>query len=71
MLRNVPSVKIVSSNLNRAIETEQEIAEITKIEIIAYQDGPKERYYVDYRLSTKPDGIPLMPKKQHHLKKGL
>jgi len=58
VLSNVPSVRIVSSTLKRAIETAQEISEITKIEITAYEDGLKERYYGDYRLSTKLDEIP-------------
>ena len=58
VLSNVFTARIVSSSLKRAIETANEISEITKIEITAYEDGLKERYYGDYRLSTKPDEIP-------------
>eukprot|EP01132_Coremiostelium_polycephalum_P003054 gene3054-3820_t len=58
LLSNVPTTKIVSSTLKRAAETAKTISEITKIEIIAYEEGLKERYYGDYRLNNNPDEIP-------------
>jgi len=58
VLRNPSNAKIISSSLQRAIETAKEIEKITGISLSAQEDGLRERYYGDHRLITDDSKIP-------------
>ena len=49
--KSTNSIKIITSPLQRAIQTAKKISEITNFPIDSLEDGLKERYYGDYRLT--------------------
>jgi broad specificity phosphatase PhoE len=58
ILSNFYNAKIITSSLQRAVETANNISKITGIPVSAKKESLKERYYGDYRLTLDANIIP-------------